>query len=168
MRDTWLARMLAKHRQKGILLDANLLLVYVFALYDMSQLFKAKWTKEFHRNEAELLLAYLKPFNRVITTPNVLTEVSNRVGFSSHLCQPVRKFMRTVVATKLLEETIPSVDGFENALFDRLGLTDAVIALLAAQGTLVLTNDASLYASLEASKFDCINFAHTFRGRLHL
>ena len=47
-----------------------------------------------------------------------------------------------------------------DACFERLGLTDAAIAMLCERGMLVLTGDLELYLALQARGADALNFSH--------
>jgi len=65
-----------KHRGKGALLDANLLLVYVTGKFDKNRMSQFSRTQQYVEDFP--LIEYLvELFPVVHTTPNVLTEVSN-------------------------------------------------------------------------------------------
>src|SRR4051794_6446818 len=65
-----------KHRSRGALLDANLLLVYVVGRTNRSRLSQLAHIKQY-RDDYPLLERLVEFFPTVYTTPNVLTEVSN-------------------------------------------------------------------------------------------
>ena len=67
---------LLKHRGKSALLDANLLLVYVIGKTDRKLLGRHHHTKQYEE-DFELLEMVVDNFRTIMTTPNILTEVSN-------------------------------------------------------------------------------------------
>ena len=146
---------LLKHQElKGALIDANLLLVYVVGKTDLKALARLPHTKQYE-DDYFLVERVVEWFAKVYTTPNVLTEVSNlgkKLG---------RDFFRTLTAVvSIMEERYcTSVDASTNEQFQRLGLTDAGLSMLA-ENHLVLTDDLNLYLALRANNVDAVNFNH--------
>ena len=98
-------------------------------------------------------------FGGLLTTPNVLTEVSNlvtklpeneRASFFDQLRQSV---------VKLDEKYCPSRTAVEDRNYRTFGLTDATI-LCSKSDVLVLTDDFPLYNLLSTRGRDVINFTH--------
>lgn len=69
--------LLVQYKNKGILVDANLLLLFFVGLYDRSRIPTFKGTKAFTVQDFDLLKVVFSYFSKIITTPNILTEVSN-------------------------------------------------------------------------------------------
>ena len=101
----------------------------------------------------------LANFRQVVTTPNILTEVSNLSSAISenYIGAYFRSFATTVAL--LEEEYVPSSRAMQNQ-FAKFGLTDAAIAEIAAKKYLVLTDDFRLSQSLQAAGIDALNFNH--------
>lgn len=72
----------------SLFIDTNLLLVLLIGALDLGHVERFKRTKPYTRNDDELLLAFIGEFERLITTPNILTEVSNLAG---QLSEPLRE-----------------------------------------------------------------------------
>ena len=145
---------LLKHRSKGALVDANLLLVYLVGKTYPNRLSDFKHTKQY-RDDFPLIEQVVDYFPRIYTTPNVLTEVSNlgkQVG--GEFFNTLRK-----VILFLDEHYCASKDASANAQFKTLGLTDAGLCSVAAK-YLVITADLDLYLSLRAIKMDAVNLNH--------
>ncbi len=68
------------YRNKGILVDSNLLLLYFLGKYNKSLIQRFKRTNKYVIEDYELLTSVIEFFTRVITTPNILTEISNLSG----------------------------------------------------------------------------------------
>jgi hypothetical protein len=145
---------LRKHRGKGAFLDANLLLVYAVGRWDRRLLGTFHHTKQFEGDFEWIERLVLRWFAKIYTTPNVLTEVSNLGG---KLGNSFFDELKTVVA-QLVETHCPSVTGTQDKKFREVGLTDSIIlAVGAANPSVVLTADFDLYCILRARQIDAIN-----------
>jgi hypothetical protein len=76
-----------RYRARGILVDTNLLLLFFIGLFDRGQISRFKRTKTYTGEDFDVLDRFLSQFARLITTPNILSEVSN---LSGQLGEPVR------------------------------------------------------------------------------
>lgn len=152
--------LVSKHRAKGIVVDANLLLLYFLGSYDPERIPRYKRTRVYTIDDFRMLKRFLHQFASLVTTPNILTEVSN---LSTQLPEDVRRsyfeeFMRQVGV--LDEQYLPSDEVVQNDLFGHLGLTDTAIADLSKRSLLVLTDDFKLAGRLHSLEIDVINFNH--------
>jgi hypothetical protein len=120
---------------------------------------ECKRTQSYTADEYELLEHLVSQFKTVITTPHLLTEVSNldplngkeRVKFQNLYRQWVESAKEFYDESRLL---------VSDMVFDRLGLTDAAISFVARRDMLILTDDLALYDTLSRRGIDAINFNH--------
>lgn len=159
MKETTL-RLIQAHCRKGILVDTNLLLLYFVGLLDRNQVQRFKRTQQYTAEDHKTLLAFLRRFDKIMTTPNILTEVSN---LSGQFGEPIRSdyfkaFSRGISLLK--EHYVESSRSAEAEHFVPMGLTDTAILGLAAAGHLVLTDDFPLAQRLQKAGADVINFNH--------
>lgn len=148
------------YRQKGLLIDTNLLLLYSVGKTDPTRIERFKRTVKFTVDEFLILERFLRLFIRVITTPNVLTEVSNLLGqLPQNLYSSFYGGLVSQIA-ELDERYTPSRSLAESTHFTRFGLTDSGIAALAPGKYLVLTDDLNLFGYLQNKGIDAINFNH--------
>lgn len=134
-----------------------MLLLFV-GQYDPNLIEQFKRTNIYTQEDYRLLKRVLKAFKRVVTTPNIITEVSNLSNaFRSEIRDRYYEKFRMYVEP-LDEEFVPSMEAASNATFVRHGITDSAIAMLARQPLLVLTDDFRLASALGGSKIDVINF----------
>ena len=102
---------------------------------------------------------FVDSFERLITTPHILTEVSNFLG---QLKEPARSqcfhiFAQHVVL--LADEYMPSVQSLaEKPEFVQFGITDTSVVEVAAEPYLVLTTDARLNAHLAQKGIASLNY----------
>jgi hypothetical protein len=154
------SRLLGRYAKRGVLVDANILLLYLIGSYDRSLIPRFKRTRQFTVEDYATLLLLLRPFEAVITTPNILTEVSN---LSGQLVEPARSdhFRMFAERIRLMDEHyIDSREAAAQEGFVRFGVTDMGILLLSRNRYLVLTDDFRLSQFLQHNGVDVINFNH--------
>jgi hypothetical protein len=142
------------------LVDSNLLLLYLIGKCDTRIIQRFTRTRKYTVADFELLNKVLdRVFETVITTPNILTEVSN---LATKLCESERPCffdaMRKHVGV-LDERFCQSNLAFADRQFRTLGLTDAVVLTLCSS-VLVVTDDLALYQSIASRGHDVLNFTH--------
>lgn len=149
------------YRQKGILIDTNILLLWFVGTVNRERIAKFKRTEQFLPEDYDLLVQILSYFSKIITTPNILTEVNS---LANQLGEPERSQCFAIfaqgVATKLDEFYIESQTAVSEEKFTKFGLTDCGILNLASNRYLVLTDDLKLANYLQKSGVDTINFNH--------
>jgi hypothetical protein len=151
-------QLIARYREKGVLVDTSLLLLLFVGTFDSSLIPTFKRTGKYTFEHYQLLLLLLNPFVKVITTPNILTEVSN---LSNQLAEPKRSLYFEIFAEqipKMEELYIESRVASSSSVFVRFGITDAGILSLSQNQYLVLTADRPLAGYLASVGIDVINF----------
>jgi hypothetical protein len=159
MFDANISRLIGKYRFRGLLLDANLLLLLAIGSYSTVRIATFKRTAAYSVEDYRLLLALIARFDRLVTTPNILTEVDN-LGrqLPQHEHGRFALVMRNIVSTSL-EVVRPSSQVVALGSFERLGLSDALSTTLARE-CLIVSDDLALYAQLTNTGHDAINFSH--------
>jgi len=156
---SWFDLLIEKHRANGLLIDTNLLLLYLIGRTNKSRIPLFKRTQRYTVEDFDLLKLLLSQFETLITTPHVLTEVSNL----SSLQEPELSRLRTLFK-ETTEHTLELYDESRHVMsdraFNRLGLADAAIATVCRRSLLVLTDDLELYHALTIRGVDAINFNH--------
>lgn len=151
-----LAELVSKYQTQGVLVDANILLLYLVGGYDRKLIATFKRTQTFNIQDYDLVATFLSAFRSIVTTPNILTEVSN---LSAQL--PTQYFERFRLQIEVLNEAyVPSATASSETYFARCGLTDAGMMALAKDRFLVLTDDFRLSGLLVGMGVDCIKFNH--------
>lgn len=153
--------LLKRYKSRGVLVDANILLLYFVGNYDRSKITQFKRTRDrYSAEDFDRLKWILSRFDRVVTTPNILSEVSN---LSPNWTEPARAQYFDMFAmrmTDLSEHYVVSADAANLSCFRSVGLTDAGIMHLAMNDYLVLTDNFELYNHLSKAGIDVLNFSH--------
>ena len=149
---------LAKFHGKKLLLDTNLLLPHFIGCFYRSHGQSPKHGA-FKEEEFVLLaqiIEHFKKAGRILTTPHLLTEVSNlsrkalgqnRIAFLSFIRLLIKDFDEKFDARRIGAERLSSHD-----CFPRFGLADAAIIDLSYDSLVVLTNDKEMVRYLREEK----------------
>ncbi len=141
-------------------MDSNLLLFYMVGSIDLGRINNFHRTKSFVKEDFHALENILQNFKTIVTTPNILTEVSNFLGQLPKNLHAVyfSGFANSIAL--LNEKYVPSREPAKSPEFIWLHLTDSGIFNLAKNEYLVITTDAPLANHLGRHGVDVINFNH--------
>ena len=147
----------SRFRGKDILLDTNLLLLFLVGSFERQRIHKFKRTAEFSEADFDLLARFLQEFRKILTTPHILTEVSNLTNslpshlqklWSTHFARQTNAFLEIFEASEML---------MKRGVFHQFGLADAAIHSLSSDA-LVLTEDFRLAGFLRSENLPVLNF----------
>ena len=158
----YINELIRKHRCTGILLDTNILLLYFVGAVDPERIntFKRTYSQGFSMEDYFILVNLLDQFEQAITTPNILTEVSNFLGqLPQNLHTQYFNTFANGIRT-LNEHYITSSDAFQRLELQPFGLTDAGIIETAKDNFLLLTEDFKLSQCAHYAGVDTLNFNH--------
>lgn len=120
-------QILAKYRSKGVIIDANLLLLFVVGTHDQDRIATFKRTKKYDKDDFMLVKRFIECFKAVRTTPSILTEVSNYLNQLPTELQPEYYSAFSDCIGKLFEVYEESARLSKNDCFTKYGLTDTSI-----------------------------------------
>jgi hypothetical protein len=151
--------LIRRHQAKGVLVDTNLLVLYLVGSVNRRRVTDFKRTAAFSIEDFDLLGRLIAWFGKLMVTPHVLSQVSDLTKLQGKELAQLRSLFKELVET--MEETFDeSRILVTHPVFARLGLADAAIAKVCSRGILVLTTDVELYLSLQALGADAVNFNH--------
>lgn len=144
----------------SLIIDTNLLVLFVVGSTDRSLIDKHKRLKVFSQEDFDLLCQLIESSPETVVTPNILTEASNLIG---HIGEPARtrvfETFRAVIGA-LSEEYVESSVACQTKEFTRLGLTDVGLLDNTNSARSILTTDWRLYMAAEDRGIPVINFNH--------
>lgn len=152
--------MVARYVRAGVIVDTNLLLMYMVGAHDPDEIPRFKRTKQFTSEDHALLTRFLGLFRRVVTTPHILTEVSNLAG---QLADTTRTGVFETLSAGIAlfdERHTPASDLAGDPAFPRFGIADTAVLREAKGRYLVLTDDFRLSQYLQSEGVDVFNFHH--------
>lgn len=158
---TYAEGLIHRFRSKGALVDSNLLLLLLIGKYDLALLKEGRFKRvaKYTIEDFGLLVLLLRQFKESVTTPHILTEVSNLAGqlAEQDRSECFKKFVALFQSFTELNRS--SLSSAKRAEFPYLGLTDCVMADCASE-YLVITDDLRFCSRLEHAGIDALNFNH--------
>lgn len=159
-----LLALVGKHARHGILVDTNVLLLYLFGRYQPAAIGR-KRLEHYSVDDADLIIQFISKFRCILTTQHVLAETSN---LARQIVTGTQKrelslslyplfCLDTPASFRHRDVHGPSIDV---GVFTRLGLTDAGLTSLAKSKVLLLTDDLDLAVAAGSAGGDVINFSH--------
>jgi len=152
-------QLIETYSQSGLLIDTNILLLYIVGSVRKELVPTFNRTSRFAVEDFDTLVRFLTPFHKTVTTPNILTEVSNLLrqispGWERPCFEKLAGLIRVID-----EHYIASIVASGMDSFGKFGLTDAaIVAMLAKDKYLVLTDDFALSQYLTKKGVDAVNF----------
>jgi hypothetical protein len=147
----------SQYRGKRVLVDTNLLLLYLIGSFERKRIARFKRTADFSESDFDKLASFLAAFRTIVTTPHLLTEVNSLANALPEDVKPFWADHFAFLATTFLEIYEPASDLVKQSAFARFGLADAAIQN-ASRDTLVLTEDFRLSGFLHSQGVAVLNF----------
>lgn len=152
--------LIEKYANKGLFIDANLLLLLLVGQIDKNFIPKFKRTTAYLVEDYELLVNFIDLFQKVIVTPNVLTEVNNLSSSLSGQHSQAFSILFAKLVKYVEEQYIESLVVVHEKAFLDYGLSDAVIVEAVKDKYLLLTDDLRFACYAQNKGVDVINFNH--------
>lgn len=142
------------------LIDTNLLVLLIVGFTDVNLIEKHKRTNRFVKEDFNLLIEQLKPFEMIWVTSHCLAEASNLLkqtasGNSYNLLFTLKEY-----TSKFKESHINKDSIFASSIFTRLGVADTGIINKSKKVNCVFTVDFHLYNEILRVGRNVINFNH--------
>ncbi len=145
-------------RPASAFIDTNLLILLLVGNVSRTLIEKHKRTRNFIPEDYDRLFRLVASLDRVLVTPNTLTETSNLLNRS----QDVRLMKRLKLLINYSKEVyVDSQVAVTNRYFNQLGLTDATLLEAISEEQPLITVDFDLYgAALSRGQNFAYNFTH--------
>jgi hypothetical protein len=156
-------KLFAHHRGKSVLLDSNLLLVFLTGSLSPRLFGQFKRVSTYTLDDYELLVRLLSSFTTLLTTPHILTEVCNLANSLPEWLRPDwNRNFATLIASQqdtpgLRERWTPAIELAQKPEFIAFGITDAALTELSSEA-LVVTEDYRLSGVLRSQGVPVLNF----------
>lgn len=149
------------YKSKQVLLDANLLTMYLVAQLGDGEVESFKRTREYTTIDAKILDKTLLGFKSIITTPQVLTETANLLDWFKDAKRQVLFSYLSQFVIKVDEKYLPAKQIIASPAFIKLGLSDAALFdICHLDNCVLLTADLDLYGFAAGHGIEAINFTH--------
>lgn len=150
----YLLKLIQNYKHKGLLVDTNILLLYLVGTVNTELIRNFSRTANFTEADFYNVSKFIEVFDIKITTPHILTEVSNLFGNRIELQIALGKYIELIE-----EHYLESRRLAQTKIFFQFGLADTAITETAKNSYLVVTDDNHLFGYLINQKIDTVNLA---------
>jgi hypothetical protein len=147
-------------RRTPLLLDANLCVLLVVGSTQLRYIARHKRLDGYDEGDFRIVRQRCAEAPQLLFCPNVLTETSNLLR---QVADPMRKQVAGTLAAivaRSSERHIESRVAMDDPAYLGLGLTDAVLLMLAREGAALLTADLGLYLAATKAGHAATNYNH--------
>jgi len=157
----YINNLLIKYKNKGSIIDTNLLLLYFVGKFNIEWIGKFKRVNKFSIDDFLFVTNFFNYFNKIVTTPHILTEVSNlSKDLPENILSTYFEFIKSEIQI-LNEQYEESRIVCSQTYFNKLGLTDSgIVKLSNSKEYLIITEDFPLSNRLSSLGVDVININH--------
>ena len=147
-----------KYRSKGIIIDTEVMLVYIVGSYDVNYISKFKKTDKYHPDDYKSISYVLSCFRKKIVTPHILAELSN-LSFQARDEKREDYFKAfSGLLKRTSEDYIDKDTVLTLPLLSKIGVTDlGIIAAAKKFGYLIFTADRPLTGQAKKKDIDVLN-----------
>ena len=156
----YLTYLVQKYKDTGVVYDTNILLLYFCGLHDQRLVTSFGRLSKFTNGDFQILCQAAVLFRRLVTTPHILSEVSNLLDDVDGKLKEAAYATFAKQLTVVDEVYLRATDIAQADCFGKLGLADSGIRMLSARRFLVLTEDFPLLSRLQSLGMDALNFNH--------
>ena len=149
---------------KSVVLDTNLLVLFVVGLVDPKYIAIHKRLRTYDADDFDLLRRIVSISGGLIVTPNTLSEASN-------LLKQINEPARTMIGRgfrqmieRVQEVYVESAIASARPEFLRLGLTDSAILHVGKDDVVLLSADFDLCIAAQSAGYEAQNFNHLRDG----
>lgn len=146
--------------RRSIILDTNLAVLLIVGLAGRTFISQHKRLAAFDEIDFDHLKEIVDDHDALVFSPNVLTETNNIVRQAPHHAHNSIQALFGDIVRATAELYIESTHAVARPEFKWLGLSDAVILLLASDETLIMTTDVRLYVAAQNAGYPSQNFNH--------
>ena len=150
-----------RSKNKGILLDTNLLTALLIGSLGKGEVERFKRTRQFTTKDTAELHKIAAGFGWICTTPHVVAEVSNLLDWLDDKRKSAASRLLAAYVHNAKEVHVAAAEIVRSPIYCKLGITDAGLAMLAKkENCTVFTADLPLYHYAANLGVEIVNFNH--------
>jgi len=149
----YLTQLVIKYKESGVFVDSGILLLFIVGSKNPELIRNFGRTASFDENDFILVSRFIEKFDHRITSPHILTEVSDLLGESNDFHTILKAYIN-----ESEEKYLASREIVKNEVFFRFGLADSAIIGISQNTHLIFTADNRFYGYLANIGVDAVNF----------
>lgn len=157
-----IAELVTRYRERGAVVDTNLILVLLLGNVDPRLIGNAARTDGYSASDYELLCEVLAHFARIVMLPQILTEAGNLLKrncrFPNTLLDLHLELARIVHVAQTKEASVSAKRATQHPAYQALGYADAAILAATTGRYLLLTADGPMQNMAWSAGVDVLPF----------
>ncbi len=147
-------KLFIKYRSSGVLIDTNILLLFIVGSLNPDLISTTSRTASFTFRDFQIVSKAIDFFEVKISTPHILTEVSNLIGRNVSIGSALGSYIETCTEEFTQGSALASQE-----CFPKFDLADTATYSISKNRFLVITDDGPLYGLLTSQGIDAVNLA---------
>lgn len=149
----YLSTLVNKYKKEGVFVDSEILLLFIVGSKNPNLIRNFRRTAKFDENDFILVSEFIENFDYKITSPHILTEVSDLLGENNDFHIILETYINLSEEKYLTSSQIA-----KSKSFLRFGLADSAIIEISTNSHLIFTADNRFYGYLTSMGIDAVNF----------
>jgi len=149
----YLTQLVIKYKESGVFVDSGILLLYIVGSKNPELIRRFGRTTNFDENDFILVSNFIESFDRKITSPHILTEVSDLLGEANDFHTILEAYINVSE-----EKHLEGKEIVKNKGFFKFGFADSAVIEISQNSHLIFTADNRFYGYLASIGIDAISF----------
>jgi predicted nucleic acid-binding protein len=151
---------------RDVIIDTNIFILFLAGQINENRIKNYTRNSLYTKEDYYLLLNILSHYDRIIASPNILTEVDNILNRITG--EDKYKYLTLVktIYKQTIEKYIKTEVVAQNWFFDTLGITDSAILMMAKESELLISGDSSLCDYAKSLNIKTFDFKEYINNRL--
>jgi predicted nucleic acid-binding protein len=151
---------------RDVIIDTNVFILFLAGQINENKIKNYTRNSLYTKEDYYLLLNIISNYDRIITSPNILTEVDNILNRITGEDKYKYLILIKTIYNQTIEKYIKTKEISQNWFFDTLGITDSAILMMAKESELLISGDSSLCDYAKSLNIKTFDFKEYINSRL--
>jgi predicted nucleic acid-binding protein len=151
---------------RDVIIDTNIFILFLAGQINENKIKNYTRNSLYTKEDYYFLLNVLSNYDRIITSPNILTEVDNILNRITGEDKYKYLLLVKAIYKQTMEKYIKTEEVSQNWFFDTLGITDSAILMMAKESELLISGDSSLCDYAKSLNIKTFDFKEYINSRL--
>jgi hypothetical protein len=151
---------------RDVIIDTNIFILFLAGQINENRIRNYTRNSLYTKEDYYLLINILSTYDRIITSPNIMTEVDNILNRITGEDKYKYLILVKTIYKQTIEKYIQTETVSQNWYFDELGITDSAILMMAKECELLISGDSSLCDHAKSLNIKTFDFKEYINSRL--
>jgi rRNA-processing protein FCF1 len=151
---------------RDVIIDTNIFILFLAGQINENKIKNYTRNSLYTKEDYYFLLNILSNYDRIITSPNILTEVDNILNRITGEDKYKYLILVKTIYKQTIEKYIKTETISRNWYFDTLGITDSAILMMAKESELLISGDSSLCDHAKSLNIKTFDFKEYINSKL--